>query len=246
MSNITGGELSLSLTNCEVAHSIDNYLSTTLSHGCEPISIQLVKGPKVSSERLDILANECRIESSGVGAKKGIPRMKRTLNTYETLLGSSYVCFIGFLVLGVLTFILWHVYLVTGWQSLGLIAYLSGILDIALLLWLMVLLTLRSHASATSEKVLKALIYTLERDTDPRVRSKAAVGLVQLDKELSFGNHVHHELDDILIRAMQKDSDSGVRSKATVGLAELELELEQPNYHHIHDKLDNMIFNERQ
>jgi hypothetical protein len=45
MSNITGGELSLSLTTCEVAHCIENYLSATLSYECEPISIQLVKGP---------------------------------------------------------------------------------------------------------------------------------------------------------------------------------------------------------
>jgi len=197
-------------------------------------------------KRLDILANECRLEPPGVGVKKGIPRMKRTLNTYETLLRSSYVCFIGFLVLGVLTFILWRVHLVTGWQSLGLIAYLSGILDAALLLWLLVLLTLRSHSSATSQKVLKALIYTLERDTDPRVRSKAAVGLVQLDKELSFGQHEHHKLDDILIHALQQDEDPRVRSKVAVGLAELELEQEKPNYHHIHDKLDNMLFDERQ
>jgi len=178
--------------------------------------------------------------------KKGIPRMKMTLNTYGTLLRSSYVCCISLLVLGMLTFILWQVYLVTGWQSLGLIAYLSGILDTALVLWLMVLLTLRSHASATSEKVLKALIYTLERDTDPRVRSKAAVGLVQLDKELSFGHHEHRKLDDILIHALQQDDDPGVRSKVAVGLAELELEQEEPNYHHIHHKLDNMLFVERQ
>jgi HEAT repeat protein len=110
----------------------------------------------------------------------------------------------------------------------------------------MVLLTLRSHASATSEKVLKALIYTLEQDTDPRVRSKAVVGLVQLDKELSFGHHKHSKLDDILIHALQQDEDPGVRSKVAVGLAELELEQEEPDYHHKHDKLDNMLFVDRQ
>jgi hypothetical protein len=119
-------------------------------------------------------------------------------------------------------------------------------LDIALLLWLLVLLTLRSQASATSQKVLKALIYTLERDTDPSVRSKAAVGLVQLDKELSFSHYDHHNLDDILIHALQKDKDSRVRSKVAVGLAELELEQEKPAYHKVHDKLDNMLFEDRQ
>jgi hypothetical protein len=192
------------------------------------------------------LANERRIELPGVGVKKGMPKMKRILNAYGTLLKSSSACMIGLLVLGVLTIILWQVHLISGWQSLGLFAYLSGLLDIVLLMWLLVLLTLPSHASATSPKVLKALIYTLERDSDPRVRSKAAVGLVQLDKEMSFGQHRHHELDDILIRALQKDSDHRVRSKAAVGLAELELEQEKPTYHHVHNKLDNMLFEERQ
>jgi hypothetical protein len=176
------------------------------------------------------------------GVKKGMSSMKRTLTTYGILLSSSAVCFIGFLVLGMLTFILWQLYLVTGWQFLGLVAYLVGILDTALLLWLMVLLAFRSHASGISPKVLKALIYTLQTDPDPRVRSKAAVGLVQLDKELSFGQHKHQELDDILIHALQQDQDSCVRSKIAVGLAEVELEQEEPNYHHIHNKLDNMIF----
>jgi hypothetical protein len=181
-----------------------------------------------------------------MGVQKRMHRMKRTLNTFGTLLRSSSAYFISFPVLVVLTIMLWQAHLVTGWQSLGLIAYLSGMLDAALLIWLLVLLTLRSQASATSQKVLKALIYTLERDPDPGVRSKAAVGLVQLDKELSFDHHEHHELDDILIRAMQKDSDPGVRSKAAVGLAELELEQEKPTYHHKHNKLDNMLFEECQ
>jgi hypothetical protein len=179
------------------------------------------------------------------GVKKGMSSMKRTLNTYGTLLRSSSACIIGFLILGVLTIILWQMHLVSGWQSLGLFAYLSGMLDAALLIWLLVLITFRSHVSTTSQKVLKALIHTLEQDQDPRVRSKAAVGLVQLDKEMSFGHNRYHELDDILIRAMQKDSDPRVRSKAAVGLAELELEQEKPTYHHVHNKLDNMLFDDR-
>ncbi|HEY6284416.1 MAG TPA: hypothetical protein VIX20_02030, partial [Ktedonobacteraceae bacterium] len=60
------------------------------------------------------------------------------------------VCIISFLVLVVLTIMLWQAHLVTGWQSPGLIAYLSGMLDAAMLVWLLVLLTLRSHASANS------------------------------------------------------------------------------------------------
>jgi hypothetical protein len=131
--------------------------------------------------------------------------MKRILNIYGARLQSSSAYIIGFLVLGVLTIVLWQAHLVTGWQFLGLIAYLSGMLDTALLIWLLVLITLRSHASATSQKVLKALIYTLERDPDP-----------------------------------------GVRSKAAVGLAELELEQEKRTYHQVHNKLDNMLFVERQ
>ncbi len=174
--------------------------------------------------------------------------MKRTLNTFGTLLRPSSVRFIGFLVLVlvVLTFGLWQAHLVTGWQFLGLFAYLSGMLDTALLIWWLVLITLRSDASAKSQKVLKALIYTLEHDTDPRVRSKAAVGLAKLDLELSYGHHEHHELDDILIRRMQQDEDPRVRSKAAVGLAELELEQEKAAYHQVHNKLENMLFDERQ
>lgn len=193
------------------------------------------------TEKIVIDLSNCQV----MGVQKRMHRMKRTLNTFGTLLRSSFVYFISFPVLVVLTIMLWQAHLVTGWQFLGLIAYLSGMLDIALFIWLLVLITLRSHASATSQKVLKALIYTLEQDTDPGVRSKAAVGLAQLNKELSFGHHEHHELDDSLIRTMQKDTDPGVRSKAAVGLAELELEQEQRAYHQVHNKLDNMLFEER-
>ncbi len=175
------------------------------------------------------------------GVKKGITSMKRTLSIYGTL-QSAAACTIGFLVLVVLTIILWQAYLASGWRSIGLFAYLSGMLDAALLIWLSILLTFRSQASGTSPKVLKALINTLQTDPDPRVRSKATVGLVQLDKELSFGHHEHQKLDDYLIHIMQQDPDPRVRSKATVGLAELELEQEMRTYHQVHNKLDNMLF----
>ena len=168
------------------------------------------------------------------------------MNTYGTLLRPSSVHNTGFLVLilGVLTFLLWQAHLVTGWQFPGLIAYLSGMLDTALFIWLLVLLALLYQTSATSKKVVKALMYRLEKDPDPGVRSKVAVGLVQLDKELSFDHHEHQVLDDSLIRAMEKDPDPGVRSKVAVGLAELELEQEKPAYHQVHHKLDNMLFEE--
>jgi hypothetical protein len=192
------------------------------------------------TEKIVLDLSNCQV----MGVQKRMHKMKRTLNTFGTLLRSSSVCIISFLVLVVLTIMLWQAHLVTGWQSLGLIAYLSGMLDAAMLVWLLVLLTLRSHASANSPKVLAALILTLQQDPDPRVRSKAVVGLIQLDLEQSFDHHEHNKLDDILIHTLQQDPDPRVRSKAAVGLAELELEQEKPTYHHKHNKLDNMLFEE--
>jgi non-SMC mitotic condensation complex subunit 1 len=166
--------------------------------------------------------------------------MKRTSNTSGNPLESNSV-FISFLVLGALTIMLWQAHLATGEQSLGLLAFLIGMLATAVLICLFVLLALRCHASPKSTKVLAALVYTLQEDPDPRVRSKAAVGLTQLDLERSFGHHEHNKLDDYLIHALQ-DPDPRVRSKAAVGLAELELEQEKPSYHREHNKLDDMLF----
>jgi hypothetical protein len=166
--------------------------------------------------------------------------MKRTSNTSGNPLGSNSV-FLSFLVLGTLTIILWKAHLATGDQSLGLLAFLSGMLATAVLIWLFVLLAFRFRASPKSLKVLAALTFTLKNDPDPRVRSKAAVGLTQLNLERSFGHHEHNMLDDILINALQ-DPDPRVRSKVAVGLSELELEQEKPSYHHEHNKLDDMLF----
>ena len=146
----------------------------------------------------------------------------------------SYI-FIIFLLLGVITIMLWHL-------SLELLAYLSGALATAAFIWLSTLLASPFQVSHISLTVLKALTYTLQHDPDPGVRSKAAVGLAELDLEESFDQHAHKELDEILIYTLQHDPDPGVRSKAAVGLAELELEQEQPSYHHDHDKLDDMLF----
>jgi hypothetical protein len=41
MSNVTEGELSLSPAICEVAHSIDNYFSTTLSQEYVPYKTEM-------------------------------------------------------------------------------------------------------------------------------------------------------------------------------------------------------------
>ena len=74
--------------------------------------------------------------------------MKRILHTFVTPLKLSSTWIIGFLILVVLTFVLWQAHLVTGWQFLGLLAYLSAMLDIALLMWLLAHITLRSRVSA--------------------------------------------------------------------------------------------------
>ncbi len=87
---------------------------------------------------------------------------------------------------------------------------------------------------------------TLEKDDDPSVRSKLALGLVQLDKELSFSHHEHQKLDERLINVLQKDDDPCVRSKLAVGLAELTVEQVNPTYHQVQNKLDNMLFDECQ
>ncbi len=194
-----------------------------------------------------------------MGVKKEVQIMKRTSDTSGTGIksgqvdttprGSSSVSIIkkllvlgaSFLVLGALTIGL--LYVATG--EYRLFAYLSGMLATAVFIWLSVLLALRFRTSPTSLKVLKALVFTLQHDPNPGVRSKAAVGLAELELEKSFDHHEHGKLDDILISTLQHDPDPGVRSKAAVGLAELELEQEQPSYHHEHDKLDDMLFEQK-
>ncbi len=166
--------------------------------------------------------------------------MKRTSDIKLLVLGAS----LSLLVLGVLTIWLYQLYIATGGSSLGLLACLSGMLASVVLIGLFALLALRLHTSPISPKVLKALISTLQHDSDPGVRSKAAVGLTQLDLEESFDLYEHDKLDDVLISTLQHDPDPGVRSKAAVGLAELELEQEQPSYHQDHNKLDDMLFEE--
>ncbi len=151
--------------------------------------------------------------------------------------------FVFFLVL--LTIWLWQAYHANGEISLALLAYLLGMLAIpAVFIGLFVQRALRlrtKKASPVSPKVLAALSSTLRRDRDPRVRSKAAVGLAELGlKEVSH-HHKHNELDNALISAL-KDPDPLVRSKAAVGLAELEFE--EASYGHEHSKLQETLFEE--
>src|SRR6266704_125781 len=160
--------------------------------------------------------------------------------------GSSFVFIIKSLLLG--EFFLFLV-LLTIWlwqQSLVLPAYLLGMLAIpAVFIGLFVLRALRLHtkkASPVSPKVLAALIYALQRDPNARVRTKAAMGLAELEFEEASHHHRHNELDNILISALERDPDPLVRSKAAVGLAELEFE--EASYRHEHSKLEEILFEE--
>src|SRR5579859_4418743 len=84
----------------------------------------------------------------------------------------------SFLVLGALTIVLHQLFIATG--EYALLTYFSGMLATAVFLLLSALLALRfrtKKAVPTSPKVRAALISTLQRDSDPRVRSAAAEGL---------------------------------------------------------------------
>jgi hypothetical protein len=159
----------------------------------------------------------------------------------------------SFLILVLYTIMFWLAYRANGWQILGLLAYLSGMLATAAFLGLFVQLALRLRTkkaspssmkalpSSISPKVLVALISALQGDPNARVRSKVAMGLAELDLEESSQHHEHNELDNILISAL-KDRDPLVRSKAAVGLAELEFE--ESSQHHEHSKLEEVLFEE--
>ena len=175
-----------------------------------------------------------------MGVKKGVQIMKRTSDISGTgiklgqvdttpwvscsvLIISFLVLGASFLVLGALTIGLYRLY-IAGENSLGLLAWLSGMLATAVLIGLFALLSYGIHLRTQNvpPKVLAALISTL-RDPDPRVRSKAVEGLTELDLEQSSYHHKHNKLDNILISTL-RDPDPRVRSKAIEGLTELELE----------------------
>ncbi len=152
--------------------------------------------------------------------------------------GSSPISSIRLIVLGAslfvlvaLTIVLYRLFMST--EEYGLLTYFSGMLAIAVFLWLAALLASRLRKKKTvppTPKVRAALISTLQKDSNPDVRFEAAKGLAELDLEESTEHHEHSDLDTILISTLQQDPDPRVRSAAAEGLAELELE--QSSYHH--------------
>lgn len=149
------------------------------------------------------------------------------------------------LVLGILTIMLWWAHHATGEQSLGLFAYLSGMLATGVFLVWIALLSLRLHKSPISPKVLAALRDALNPviEPEPGVRYKVAVGLSELDMEQSSHHYKHDQLDNILISALNPkiERDRRVRSKVAEGLTEVELE---PFTHHEHNQLEDALLDD--
>ena len=163
-------------------------------------------------------------------------REKNPVSTFSLLvLGAS------FFVLVALTIALYQEFIANG--EYGLLAYLLGMLAIAVFFWLSTLLAFRfrtkSAKPALYEDVRDALISTLQSDSDPNVRLAAARGLAELDLEESAEHIQHADIDTILISTLQKDPDPEVRSAAAEGLAVVELE--KGSYHHMHDRVDETL-----
>ncbi len=134
----------------------------------------------------------------------------------------------------------WQAYYASGEYSLELSAFVLAIIATGVLIVGFVLLASHLHISHISPKVLAALRDALNQDKerDPRVRYKVAVGLSELDMEESSHHYKHDKLDDILIHTLQQDPDYRVRSKAAEGLTEVELE---PLTHHKHNQLEDAL-----
>lgn len=147
--------------------------------------------------------------------------MKRTLR--------FLVLGVSFLVLLAITVMLWQ-------RSLKPLAYLLWMLATAFIIVLFVQLASHIRPNPISPKVLAALITAL-KDDDPSVRSKAVVGLTELDLEESAHSYKHDDLDNALITALE-DSSSIVRSKAVEGLTELEVD---QFTHHQHNQLEGAL-----
>lgn len=169
---------------------------------------------------------------SGTGS---IPGQGNTAHSRPSLAFIITLSVLGamFVVSGVFTIVLYRLFISTG--EYGLLTYFSGMLAIgAFLVFCAFLASLsrKKKAVSTSAKVRAALVSTLQRDSNPYVRSKAAEGLADLDLEESTEHLKHDDLDAVLISTLQRDPDPGVRSKAAEGLSEVELE--QSTYHHQH------------
>jgi len=169
---------------------------------------------------------------SGTGNKSTqvdtTPHEKDPVSTFSLLvIGAS------FFVLVALTIELYGAY--------GRLAYLLGMLALAVFVWLSALFALRIRTNRTKkarparDKVLDALISTLQTSPDPDARLAAVKGLAELDLEESSEHMQHADIDAILISALQTDPDSRVRSAAAEGLSVLELE--NHSYYHTHDRL---------
>jgi len=166
------------------------------------------------------------------------PRNNHPVSTLRFLvIGAS------FFVLVVLTIALYQQFRATGEN--GLLAYLFGMLAIAIFLWLSALLasyfrrSRMNKAEPSRHRVLDALISTLKTDPDPDARIAAVKGLSELDLEESAEHMQHSDIDSILISVLQTDPDSRVRSVAAEGLSVVELE--KCSYHHTHDRLDDTL-----
>jgi HEAT repeat protein len=127
----------------------------------------------------------------------------------------------------------------------GRLAYLLGMLAIAVFIWLSALFALRirtyrtKKAEPAQDEVLDALIFTLQTSPYPNARLAAVKGLSELDLEESAEHMQHAYIDSILISALKTDSDSRVRAAAAEGLSVVELE--KCSFHHTHDRLDDTL-----
>ena len=112
-------------------------------------------------------------------------------------------------------------------------------LAIAVFIWLSTQFALRTRPKKVEptqhDKVLAALISTLDPSSDPNARLAAVKGLSELDLEESAGHIKHDDIDAILIAVLQSDPDSRVRTAAAEGLSVVELE--KGSYYHTHDQL---------
>lgn len=89
-------------------------------------------------------------------------------------------------------------------------------------------LALLLRTKNTSPHIFNALLSALRKDSDPRVRAKAAAGLAALDLEQSSQGTEQRALNTLLISTLEQDTDPQVRARAAEGLTEVELELEDP------------------
>jgi HEAT repeats len=181
-----------------------------------------------------MMKNTANITGTGNKSTQVIttPREKNPVSTFSLL-----ILGVSFFVLVAVTITLYQEFRTTG--DNGLFTYFVGMLAIAIFIWLSSLLALRFRPKRVKptqdDKVLAALISTLQTSPDPNARLAAVKGLSELDLEESAEHMKHDDIDAILISALQTDPDSRVRSAAAEGLSVVELE--KGSYSHTHDLL---------